>query len=667
MSSRAVRRAKSPANRNRFNDIGVTGRKTGVRVAGNVRVDDDGLENVEEFYKQTSPSDANDENQNGGRPLRTRTLHTLLSPTPIRSTANYDMLMGALDMPLAQTKKSDGQTNAVLSSLGAADLVEDEATVSPIQARAMRTHQQFNMEDLDDRVSINRRTTLAPSRQRSREADWMHSPKKGRRVTMAFMAQENLKGNTGESTISFEERDERTVLQKLEDKNELADGMDDGLSPEIGSVDTIKDGFVPDDQEQVNDDMEDDVPGNVIEDAQEDYSDNDQEAKDRVEEEIFEDIVYSEESELGEPGPDQPNEQPFDDAVSASESHDENAANGQEALDMETVENEAADAKSKGPRGSKKSSAHSKKDLAAEKPLRRSTRATIQPVAFWRNEHVEYEYKPGPNDGAPVPKMKGVVRVRQTAEEKNQAKKRRMKRNAHHLPSLRGIKPSELDPDDRNQFFYYDDEGYGFPVSGDNSGKYGPKFVSQNTSSKTQNSHKRTIDIFEDDDDIPVDERPKTILCPDGETEMKQEVVISRQSIEWSNLDTKDDKYKVGLGLFMEHPDGRVDASTGVLSIAVGGRKPPRNSSNKMIFYLVTSGKVEVSIHASKFKVGVLGQFLIPKYNAYSIENVGTHPAQLYYVNVCPPETDVPASATQPQETVDDGKDEDTEEDGDDE
>ncbi|KAJ2841182.1 hypothetical protein GGI22_008006 [Coemansia erecta] len=57
-----------------------------------------------------------------------------------------------------------------------------------------------------------------------------------------------------------------------------------------------------------------------------------------------------------------------------------------------------------------------------------------------------------------------------------------------------------------------------------------------------------------------------------------------------------------------------------------------------MLFYLVTAGKVEVSIHASKFKVGVLGQFMVPKYNTYSIENVGTHPAQLYYVNVCPPE-----------------------------
>ncbi|KAJ1772574.1 mitotic fidelity of chromosome transmission- protein [Coemansia sp. RSA 1813] len=625
-------------------------RKTGVRVAGDVRVDEDGLENVEEFYKQTSPPNANDENQNGGKALRTRTLHTLLSPTPIRSTANYDTLMGALDMPSSQARKTEVQTNATtLTSLTATDVMEeDEATVSPIQARAMRAH-QFNT-DFDSRAGANRRTTLAPARQRSREAEWMRSPRKGRRVTMAFMGQKSQNGNIVESTAEFAEEASTSARDA---------GYDDDLSPDIGTIDAVKDGFVPGEEGQVDNDMEDDVPGNVIDDAQEDYFDDAVEHRDleeQVGEQETEDIVYSEDSELDEPNQQQPDEQPIDDDASASESHGETVLDDH-GREQEDAENEATNTKSDEPNGSKKST-KSKRGLDSEHPVRRSTRATIQPVAYWRNEHVEYEYKSGPNEGAPVPKMKGVVRVRQTAEEKNQAKKRRVKRNAQNLPSLRGIKRSELDPDDRNQFFYYDDEGYGFPVSGDNSGKYGPKFVSQNRNSKAQNAQKRTIDIFDDDDDIPVDERPKPVLLPDGESEVDQEVVISRQSIEWSNVDTKSDKYKVGLGLFMEEEDGRVDASTGVLSIAVGGRKPPRNSSNKLLFYLVTAGKVEVSMHASKFKVGVLGQFMIPKYNTYSIENVGTHPAQLYYVNVCPPEPVASASIAQGQgDVVDEGED----------
>ncbi|KAJ2865257.1 hypothetical protein GGI22_001541, partial [Coemansia erecta] len=231
MSSRALRRTKSPANRNRFNDIGVTGRKTGVRVAGDVRVDEDGLENVEEFYKQTSPhNNANDENQEG-KALRTRTLHTLLSPTPIRSTANHDTLMGALDMPSSQTGKADEQSNTTtLANISTADdVMEDEATVSPLQARAMRVH-QFN-RDLDSHVAANRRTTLAPLRQNAREAEWMHSPRKGRRVTMAFMKQN---GSVAEPMVELTD-EASAAVQGAE--------YDDNLSPEIGAIDAAKDGF----------------------------------------------------------------------------------------------------------------------------------------------------------------------------------------------------------------------------------------------------------------------------------------------------------------------------------------------------------------------------------------------------------------------------------------
>ncbi|KAJ2552813.1 hypothetical protein EV175_003169, partial [Coemansia sp. RSA 1933] len=479
MSSRALRRTKSPANRNRFNDIGVTGRKTGVRVAGDVRVDEDGLENVDEFYKQTSPQNANDENQEAAsKVLRTRTLHTLLSPTPIRSTANYDTLMGALDMPM-QAKKIDPQGTTALATLSTAGVMEDEVTVSPVQARAMRAH-LFNTAENDSRGAANRRTTLAPSlRQTSRDADWMHSPRKGgRRVTMAFVGQNGAAEQKNKVELAEEEGDTSAADQDAE--------YNDQLSPEIGAIDAVKDGFVPGEDQQPGDAMDDDVPGNVIED----YSDGEAaEEEPQGEDQAEEELVYSEDSE-----PDETNQQQqhADDHlagdevdVSGSESHEETALDDQA---QQQQADETTGAESNGVRGTKQAS-KSRKALETEHPVRRSTRATIQPVAYWRNEHVEYEYGPGSNDGgAAVPKMKGVVRVRQTAEEKNQAKKRRVKRHAQNLPSLRGIKRSELDPDGRNQFFYYDDEGYGFPVSGDNSAKYGPKFVSP--SRKSQGSQK---------------------------------------------------------------------------------------------------------------------------------------------------------------------------------
>ncbi|KAJ2748087.1 mitotic fidelity of chromosome transmission- protein, partial [Coemansia pectinata] len=145
---------------------------------------------------------------------------------------------------------------------------------------------------------------------------------------------------------------------------------------------------------------------------------------------------------------------------------------------------------------------------------------------------------------------------------------------------------------------------------------------------------------FDDDDDVVVDERPQLVIDFDGKSERPMEVALSRQSIEWSDIDTRGEKYKMGSGLFYEQPDGNVHSSSGVLSLAVGGKKPVRNSMKRNLFYLVTSGQVEVELHGSKFTVGVLGQFLVPAFNSYSITNVGTHPAQMYYVHISVPEAE---------------------------
>ncbi|KAJ1943519.1 mitotic fidelity of chromosome transmission- protein, partial [Linderina macrospora] len=82
------------------------------------------------------------------------------------------------------------------------------------------------------------------------------------------------------------------------------------------------------------------------------------------------------------------------------------------------------------------------------------------------------------------------------------------------------------------------------------------------------------------------------------------------------------------------YSNGEVYANSGVLSVPVGGAKPMRQSFERTMFYLVTSGKVEVTIRGSVMQIGILGQFVIPSGNSYGIKNVGTHPAQLYFVQV---------------------------------
>ncbi|KAJ2740168.1 mitotic fidelity of chromosome transmission- protein, partial [Coemansia sp. BCRC 34301] len=593
---------------------------TGVRVAGNVRVDEDGLENVDEFYQKTSPAQERGESQARNKPAM-QTLHKLLSPTPIRSTSNYGTLMGALDIP---AENPQAAVNAAL------DEIEDEAIASPIQARATRLHFGSADMDLDTPTKPmahaalrtgNRRATLAPARHSAAELDWVRSPKKNRRITMALTAQEPLNGHSALDTKST------AAMADSTGGAEVASDIEPYSHDAEGGAEDANDGFVPDAESTYA--VEDDGAANVVDEA--DYSDGNIDELtngEGVSNEPESDAESQGDLRIGE-----------DDTIPDSQDEDNGGEEEEEDMPVPVKSPVKAPTKQTSKASAKKKSA---KNASAdtqddEAPIRRSSRASVQPLAYWRNEHIEYEYESGPVKGVPVPKMTNIVRVRQTAEEKNNAKKRRVKRSASALPSLRGIKSSEIDLDDRGRFYYYDDENFGFPVDNDTAGKYGPKVSSKD---KAKGVNKRALEKFDDDDDISVDERPKLVIGIDGESEIPLEAAISRQSIAWANIDTKGHKYKMGNGLFIEQPDGEVYSSSGVLCLAVGGMKPTRNSMKRNLFYLVTSGKVEVELHGSKFKVGALGQFLVPALNSYSITNIGTHPAQLYYVHVRMPATE---------------------------
>ncbi|KAJ2768965.1 mitotic fidelity of chromosome transmission- protein [Coemansia nantahalensis] len=613
MSSRAVRRAKSPATRNKFNDIGVTGRKTGVRVAGAVRVDEDGLENVDEFYKQTTPQDKDERTKRAKQP--TQTLHTLLSPTPVRSASNYESLVGALDMP----DDADGLAK------------EDEIAMLPL----VRPHRPL----VDQSPSIQagaraaaRRTTMVPSRLAPPDEGWVRSPKRGRRVTMAFTAQRrNLADSEEAAEAAAEESAEESAEEAADEDEHMAD--DPG---EITSATAIEGEDTRDADDVSATDENDDESVNVFAAgaADDEVSDEADEADDNdaaAESETGSDAEPQ--HEVPEGGDDDDDDdhnlrldEPDEDVEDDAAATDEDDIGGEE--DVEERPPSAKKQQSTAKRGPRKAQ-------QTEQAPRRSARASVQPLAFWRNEHIEYEYARGDGSGVAMPKMKNVVRVRHTSEEKNHAKKRRVKLGARPLPSLRGIKVGELDLNDRNRFYYYDDENFGFPVEDDKSSKFGPKPAAPSKPAEraTARGSKRSVDQFDDNDDIEVDSGTQLVVEADGVSEFTHLVAISRSEIEWA-AKSSGDKYKSGLGLINEEADGAPAANSGVLCIAVGGKKPLRSSSDKTTFYLVTSGKVEVRLHQSTFHVGALGQFLVPQHNAYSITNVGTHPAQIYFVQM---------------------------------
>ncbi|KAJ2357466.1 mitotic fidelity of chromosome transmission- protein [Coemansia erecta] len=623
--SQALRRAKSPATRNRFNDIGVTGRKTGVRVAGNVLVDDDGLENVDEFYKHTTPPERQEPTAKS-RPTA-NTLHTLVSPTPIRSAPNYESLVGALEM---------SKTNTALTHMNgksASDERELERTPPPPAARKLVTQVGVSPElGMGKRMRSpvksaakvgNRRTTLAPSRVAALEEDWVRSPKRGRRVTMAFAQRKGLIDDADQPDVSNEEAPDQADEEAVEEEEEEAAVEDPG---ELTSATVIEENDLADSRDQSDGGEEDDGPRHIVEES---YSDA--ELSDHA------DVPANDNVEEAGEDEDQEDADPI--------SNYEDPSGHSETEQTDSVDQSAdAEAPHSTPgrhttKGRSKTATKSKSKNADPEPTRRSTRASVQPLAFWRNEHIEYEYETGPAKGSRVPKMKNIVRVRQTREEKNNAKRRRGKQGVHRLPGLSNIKRDELDLNDRGQFYYYDDESFGFTDPDDAACKFGPRFVppEKRVIASSSSKGKRKASEFSDNDDIATGETHVKVLDQNGD-EFEGELVISRHDIEWTKAgDSAKNQYRVGLGLINHAQDGSLDSSSGLLTLAVRGKKPERNSGDKAMFYLVTSGQVEVHMHATKFRVGVLGQFMVPRFNTYAIRNVGTHPAQLFYVHVCSP------------------------------
>ncbi|KAJ1849773.1 hypothetical protein LPJ73_003665, partial [Coemansia sp. RSA 2703] len=389
MSNRSARRTKSPATRNKFSEVGIAGRKTGVRVTGAVPIDADGLENVAEFYKHTSPV-------NASPTKNTTTLHTLVSPTPIRSTAAFGTLLGALDIPL-EAEPVDGALE------DAAEV--DEALVTPVRPRGVRAAEESP-------TRAGRRVTMGARVGQ----EWVMSAKKGRRATMALMAVERRAAGE-ELDFGVEEAEQQVVRQEGEQE-------DDGFS-----IDEVDDdvGFNIGDAEPEPEPEEDPVEESFAEPSHAEEHGGDEEEEEQQELELDDSGFRIDDAEPDEMDEEHPEQQ-------------------------ETQE----------PSRAQKKTQRTKPAPKQPETVRRSTRATVPPVAYWRNEHVEYEYQ-ATDSHVTVPVVKNVVRVRQTAEEKQQAKKRRTKRT-QQLPSLRGIARSELDVGSgRGAFYYYDDEHYGFP------------------------------------------------------------------------------------------------------------------------------------------------------------------------------------------------------------
>ncbi|KAK1828304.1 centromere protein 3 [Podospora conica] len=250
----------------------------------------------------------------------------------------------------------------------------------------------------------------------------------------------------------------------------------------------------------------------------------------------------------------------------------------------------------------------------------RSGRNSMRPLAFWRNEHVEYEYGTASASTA----------------------------SAKYLPSIKEV--VRIDEPERE----YAPRGGG--------GKRGPKSKKGNSSSSRRESYAPPPEPWEADAGV-IDgaviawraEHEFNPPAPDGmvATEMR-ELAIAGTAVETQPVKDANFRYAKTLneGFF----------NCGVVELPPGSEKRPKNSRKMFMSFFLHEGRVLVTVNETSFRIGKGGMWFVPRGNYYSIENDYDQPARIFFSQGCEV---APRPASPSPELEAEEEDEDEEDDGD--
>ncbi|GAO46408.1 hypothetical protein SAICODRAFT_92412 [Saitoella complicata NRRL Y-17804] len=212
--------------------------------------------------------------------------------------------------------------------------------------------------------------------------------------------------------------------------------------------------------------------------------------------------------------------------------------------------------------------------------VRRSRRARVAPLAFWKNEKIVY----GASDrrkssGLVLPEMKEIIRVEETAPAKTK------KRAANG--TARGRKRSLK--------------------SGDSSDEESDEDIEEEDGLMEA----QVLGWQADGEDETV---VKVIACPSTQIKPK---AVANTSMRYQKIFTVNDF-----------------VATGVVDLPPGAEKLPRSSKQNVMIFAVFEGVLEVRVHDTTFKVKKGGQFIVPRGNNYSFKNISAaKTARLFFTH----------------------------------
>ncbi|KAG7285594.1 hypothetical protein NEMBOFW57_010223 [Staphylotrichum longicolle] len=232
----------------------------------------------------------------------------------------------------------------------------------------------------------------------------------------------------------------------------------------------------------------------------------------------------------------------------------------------------------------------------------RSGRTSFKPLAYWRNERVEFDKDEAEDAFAGrthkskfvLPRLKEVVRVDEPEVERK-AKTRGRKPGAGGGAGRRGVRRrrSGFDDDD-------DDDG-------------GP------------------AEVWELDPGTVTGEvvvwQPEYEFNPPAPNDlvsvMDKQLAISAAAIKTTEVVGGEFRYAK---VFSE---GFIGA--GVVDLPPGAIKRLKNSRKVFMIFFVHAGRVLVTVQETSFRISKGGIFIVPRYNEYTIENDYDHPARIFF------------------------------------
>ncbi|KAH8892489.1 hypothetical protein GQ53DRAFT_718878 [Thozetella sp. PMI_491] len=234
----------------------------------------------------------------------------------------------------------------------------------------------------------------------------------------------------------------------------------------------------------------------------------------------------------------------------------------------------------------------------------RSGRSSYKPLAWWRGEHVDYEYDFAATSNSKIrlasafmPSIKEIHRTEEQVPEKSRRGPRpKSKKRGRGRPRSEGW--DDGDESDTPAESWEKDPG---GVSGE--------MVVWNPSHETNPPQVN--------DEIEV---------------MEQQVALSNTAIVPRPVRDASFKYikTVGLPFY----------GAGVLELPPGTEKRPKNSRKMFMTFFVQYGRVEVTVHETTFRIGKGGMFFVPRGNYYNIVNNYDSTARLFFSQACEKEPD---------------------------